>query len=791
MKFLYTIHFLLICLLCPLLLYGGTDFRLTDPDDVGERYGKSSTDGLPYYYYGTTSQYYYKSGAYNNYGPAVTAAFSSWNAAGPVSYSESTTAQNRLQLTTTSSTQTFDGLIIVGETHVNPSGNIIANGAGASSIALSTHYSWGTTQDLVNDQFDVQSILVHEIGHAHGIAHPKTNTYTDGADAPTMAGSDCEYFRDSEAGRSLEQADIDATRFLQLQQPVGVLYTNIVEAIDHASDVGINTLTTNSNSFSIPASTTLEFAPNLVLTLNGNLTIGANSTLENADIVINSGVTVTIGSGVTFLMDEGDGITVNGTMAINGTSANPVSLTSILANPSDGDWAGISVGSNSTLNIDHASILYAYEAVNAINAQTLSVEYSTVGNSLVNGIYADNIQNVTIENCSVYSNYNGILVDMPSGRTASIKDNTIYSNSVSGIAIPLSSGNVDIIGNTIYGNTETGIYNWAKQSNINFNTIVEAGTGIWVYTSTVGGAFAKINSNIITIKGTSGSYKGIHVASPGSYPDPVIKYNDVWSNYGTEYSGNISDQTGSNGNISSDPKFVNAATNNYALQATSPVIDMGDPTATRDDDGTWADMGALYYDQPPLTVEIEGPSSLQSKTWGNYEASVTGSSGAPTTYQWYKKTTGSYSYVGSGTTYNLYMPAIFDVTLKVIASRGGLTDEDTQFVNNGYSPLKSLSSLPVEFALSQNYPNPFNPSTEINFALPKQCNVSLRIYDLSGAEVRAWDMANSFGYQSVRWDGTNSAGKPAAAGMYLYRLVATPTEGSAPFVETRKMLLLK
>ncbi|HDG68552.1 MAG TPA: hypothetical protein ENG11_05350, partial [candidate division Zixibacteria bacterium] len=44
--------------------------------------------------------------------------------------------------------------------------------------------------------------------------------------------------------------------------------------------------------------------------------------------------------------------------------------------------------------------------------------------------------------------------------------------------------------------------------------------------------------------------------------------------------------------------------------------------------------------------------------------------------------------------------------------------------------------LPTEFALGQNVPNPFNASTEIRFAVPKDADVSVVIYDLSGHIVR-------------------------------------------------------
>ncbi len=194
-----------------------------------------------------------------------------------------------------------------------------------------------------------------------------------------------------------------------------------------------------------------------------------------------------------------------------------------------------------------------------------------------------------------------------------------------------------------------------------------------------------------------------------------------------------------------------------------------------------------------FTVAISGPGSLEPRETGTYTATVTGGSGT-TTYAWYKKTTGSYAYKGSGNPYDLSISPVAtdDITLKVVVTRTGYTAEATKLVTiEGGAQPKALSGVPLEFALSQNHPNPFNPTTDIKFALPRQCTVSLRIYNITGREVQAWEINNALGYQSVHWAGVGKSGRSVPSGIYLYRLVATPTDGSQPFTKTRKMLLLK
>jgi photosystem II stability/assembly factor-like uncharacterized protein len=89
--------------------------------------------------------------------------------------------------------------------------------------------------------------------------------------------------------------------------------------------------------------------------------------------------------------------------------------------------------------------------------------------------------------------------------------------------------------------------------------------------------------------------------------------------------------------------------------------------------------------------------------------------------------------------------------------------------------------VPSETKLQQNYPNPFNPQTKIRFSIMSTQHTTLTVYDILGRRVAVLvDEKKAPGRYEVAFDGAR-----LASGMYIYRLTA------GPYVETRKMLLLK
>ncbi len=89
--------------------------------------------------------------------------------------------------------------------------------------------------------------------------------------------------------------------------------------------------------------------------------------------------------------------------------------------------------------------------------------------------------------------------------------------------------------------------------------------------------------------------------------------------------------------------------------------------------------------------------------------------------------------------------------------------------------------VPTIFDLSQNYPNPFNPSTKINYDLPFDGRVSLKIFDMSGKEVSTIvNELQTAGYYTVSFNSGN-----LSSGIYFYTLSSGAT------VITKKMVLMK
>jgi hypothetical protein len=95
--------------------------------------------------------------------------------------------------------------------------------------------------------------------------------------------------------------------------------------------------------------------------------------------------------------------------------------------------------------------------------------------------------------------------------------------------------------------------------------------------------------------------------------------------------------------------------------------------------------------------------------------------------------------------------------------------------------LESSAPVPVEegprgqsgMALSAGVPNPARGDSRIGYTVPTQGRVSLRVYDVTGREVKTLVDGNvPAGSHEATWDGRDAKGQPVRAGAYFYELNA-------------------
>ncbi|MCI0450325.1 MAG: T9SS type A sorting domain-containing protein [Chlorobi bacterium] len=124
------------------------------------------------------------------------------------------------------------------------------------------------------------------------------------------------------------------------------------------------------------------------------------------------------------------------------------------------------------------------------------------------------------------------------------------------------------------------------------------------------------------------------------------------------------------------------------------------------------------------------------------------------------------------------------LTLNGSKSTQGITLGTPRQTNNNEDNLIN-TNLPGEFSISQNYPNPFNPITKIDYVLPKNSKVTLKIFDINGREITT--LVNSereAGNYSIIFEAAN-----LSSGIYFYHFIAD--NGESKFTKTLKMILSK
>ena len=89
--------------------------------------------------------------------------------------------------------------------------------------------------------------------------------------------------------------------------------------------------------------------------------------------------------------------------------------------------------------------------------------------------------------------------------------------------------------------------------------------------------------------------------------------------------------------------------------------------------------------------------------------------------------------------------------------------------------------IPTQFELKNAYPNPFNSITNIEFSIPMDSYVTIKIYNLLGKEISTLvDNPLQTGFHNVNWDADQFA-----SGVYFIKL------NTGDYTQSKKLMLIK
>jgi len=120
--------------------------------------------------------------------------------------------------------------------------------------------------------------------------------------------------------------------------------------------------------------------------------------------------------------------------------------------------------------------------------------------------------------------------------------------------------------------------------------------------------------------------------------------------------------------------------------------------------------------------------------------------------------------------FNIYNKALNTDEVLFLYQKGATTD----LVN-------SIDNTPSSFSLFQNYPNPFNPITKIQYSIPQNGFVTIKVYDIMGKEISTLIEENHYpGIYTVTFDGSK-----LSSGIYFYKMTC------GNYNEVKKLTLVK
>jgi hypothetical protein len=116
-----------------------------------------------------------------------------------------------------------------------------------------------------------------------------------------------------------------------------------------------------------------------------------------------------------------------------------------------------------------------------------------------------------------------------------------------------------------------------------------------------------------------------------------------------------------------------------------------------------------------------------------------------------------------------YLRLVLTVTGEAEYVMANIVNDNTTLAKKNFNTVSFKgTAIPETYALEQNFPNPFDPATTIRYQIPKDGLVTLKIYDILGAEVTTLVNEEKV---AGRYEINFNASK-LASGVYIYKLAA-------------------
>ncbi len=244
-------------------------------------------------------------------------------------------------------------------------------------------------------------------------------------------------------------------------------------------------------------------------------------------------------------------------------------------------------------------------AVDGVTMQGFTIQNAPQDKPLLT---CQNTDSITIKDCRFELNNSNIGITIDSSNVVRIEYNQFHSNGEQNSGASINRSVATLAHNQFYGCEKAVIGNFSQvdmfrnlmtsadsvaiqiqnalQSRIFNNTIAYNLNGIRASKSQV-----SIFNNIVS------DNQGFGIKTN---PQSEMSYNDVWNNF----AGNYINCNPGEGSLSVDPNFMGGDPFDFQISQNSPCIDAGDPDSKFDPDGTRADMGAYYFNQPGIPSSI-------------------------------------------------------------------------------------------------------------------------------------------------------------------------------------------